>query len=976
MSRMMRRSTRREVFSSFGRFLSIFAIIAIGVAFFSGLKVTRSTMLAAGNRYVTEQNMFDIKIISPVGATKEEVERFLDVEGVLFAQGAFTEDALCSFDGGGESVYRFHSICSDINKLKYIAGRAPQQIGECVLDGRYYGEEYIGKELKITASNSDETRKNFSCESFTVVGIATSPYYLNYERGTTELGGGSVGAFVYTLEESFFSEDGLYDEVFIDCDINGEMYSDEYNDGLSIFVDRISAACEDVFKERTSDEMAKLEEELLIKRADVEKAEQELIVKKKTTEEQLAEVFAEISEIKSSYDQTKKTFDENYDTLIATKNKLEIAIDALEKQLTVAPEAEKVEISYNLLKYKYQLDDVEASLAPLISFKESAEEQLKLINSRYSEYEKAKTTFEEEISNAQKEIDNSKKEIDSALEYARGTIDWKQLAQTRLYNTGYACFESDTGIVDAIGKIFPVFFFAVAVLVCMTTMTRMVEEQRTIIGTFKALGLKNSEIRGKYVKYSGTASLLGCVGGFFLGTKFMPYLLWEIYTMMYDFKADVTYVFDPVLLGVSLAASLICSIGVTLYCLKRSFAAVPAELMRPQAPGNGGKIMLENVGFIWNRLTFLKKVTARNIFRYKKRMFMMILGIGGCTALLLTGFGMYDSICNIVDYQYGDVTVYDINAILRENYTDDDMFKKNFSDGYDDIEEYLPIYQAAVDLKGKEKLKSATMIAPMGDSVDGFIKLALDGVPVEFPKNSEVVLNTGLAESLGVGIGDDVTITDSDHNVYNFKVSGIFDNYVSNYVIISEETFTLAGGKVGYNSVLINHKEGVDPLALGAKLASSESAVSVTVNEQVRERISAMLKNMIYVILIVVVSAGALAFVVLCNLTNINITERVREIATLRVLGYHKKECCRYIFRENNILTFVGSLVGIPLGIALHHYCMDQVKVDMIRFDSQIDPLSFVLSVVLTMLFAFFVEMFMRRKITAIEMATSLKSIE
>lgn len=169
--------------------------------------------------------------------------------------------------------------------------------------------------------------------------------------------------------------------------------------------------------------------------------------------------------------------------------------------------------------------------------------------------------------------------------------------------------------------------------------------------------------------------------------------------------------------------------------------------------------MLENVGFIWNRLTFLKKVTARNIFRYKKRMFMMILGIGGCTALLLTGFGMYDSICNIVDYQYGDVTVYDINAILRENYTDDDMFKKNFSDGYNDIEEYLPIYQAAVDLKGKEKLKSATMIASMGDSVDGFIKLALDGVPVEFPKNGEVVLNTGLAESLGVDIGDDVTIT-------------------------------------------------------------------------------------------------------------------------------------------------------------------------------------------------------------------------
>lgn len=976
MSRMMRRSTRREVFSSFGRFLSIFAIIAIGVAFFSGLKVTRSTMLAAGNRYVTEQNMFDLRVISPVGATKTEVDRFLDVEGVLFAQGAFSEDALCSFDGVSENVYRFHSICSDINKLKYIAGRAPRIKGECVLDGRYYGEEYIGRELRVTESNSDKTKESFSCESFIVVGIATSPYYLNYERGTTELGGGSVTAFVYTSEESFLSEDGLYDEVFIDCDISGEMYSEEYNDGLSQLSERISAACGDIFKERTTDEMKKLEQELLIKKADIALAEQELIIKKNTTEEQLSEVFTQINEAKSKLDQTKKNYDENYSTLVSTKNKLEITIDALEKQLAVAPEDEKTEISYNLLKYKYQLDDVDSLLTPLISFGETYEENLREINSQLAEYEKQKTSFEEEISKAQNDIDTAKDEIDSALEYARSDIDWKQLAQTRLYNTGYACFESDTGIVDAIGKIFPVFFFAVAVLVCMTTMTRMVEEQRTVIGTFKALGLKNSEIRGKYVKYSGTASLLGCVGGFFLGTKFMPYFLWQIYTMMYDFKADVNYVFDPVLLGISLAASLVCSIGVTLYCLKRSFSDVPAELMRPKAPGNGGRIMLENIGFIWNRLTFLKKVTARNIFRYKKRMFMMILGIGGCTALLLTGFGMYDSICNIVDYQYGEVTVYDINMILRDNYTDDDAFKNSFSDAYDDIEEYLPIYQAAVDIKGSDKIKSATIIAPRDDSTDRFIRLALDGSSVEFPKDGEVALNTGLAESIGVDIGDNITLTDSDHNAYTFKVSGIFDNYVSNYVIISEDTFTSVGGKVGYNSVLINHKDGVDPLALGAKLAASESTVSVTVNEQVKDRTSAMLKNMIYVILIVVVSAGALAFVVLCNLTNINITERVREIATLRVLGYHKKECCRYIFRENNILTFVGSLVGIPLGIALHRYCMEQVKVDMIRFDIQISPLSFVFSVVLTMLFAFLVELFMRRKITAIEMATSLKSIE
>jgi len=972
----MRKSTRREIFSSIGRFFAIFAIIAIGVAFFSGIRVTRDTMLNAGNKYVTEQNMFDFRIISPVGVNQSETDRFASLEGVLFAEGAYCEDALCTLEGSDESVFRFHSVGTNINKLKYTAGRAPVAVNECVLDGRFFDESYMGKKISVTDNNPIETKEKFAEFKFTVVGIATSPYYLNYERGTTKLGDGSVASFIYVTHGAFCSEDGLYDEVFLDYDLPGEMYSDEYNDALDIASDKIASACAEIFMERTEGELAKVKAELLEKQTELDASEQKFLSEIADAAKKLEETLAELDSAKLEYDKAKETMDKNLAPLQKSREELTFAIDTLEKQLSIAPEADKTEINYALTKYRYQLDEVEAALAPLLAFKEGSDAALKAINDGYTEHSKAKATLESESEKTKNEIADAREEIRLALEATEVKIDWKELSHTRLYNTGYVCFENDTGIVNAIGKIFPIFFFAVAVLVCMTTMTRMVEEHRTVIGTFKALGLKNREIRGKYITYAGVASLLGCGTGFALGTKFLPYFIWQIYTMMYDFATDVDYVFDPIILSISLAASLACSIGVTIYCLKRSFRSVPAELMRPTAPGNGGRILLESVGFVWNRLSFLHKVTARNIFRYKKRMFMMILGIGGCTALLLTGFGMYDSICNIVDYQYEDVTVYDVNVILKEEYANEDAFKEDFSLAYDDMESFLPVYQAAVDVKFDSAIKSANMLIPNENSLDGFFKLYLDGKYVSFPQKGEIAVNTGLAESLSVAIGDNIALTDSDYNTYTFKVSGIFDNYVSNYVVLSSESFAEEGGIVKYNSVMINHKDGVDPLAFGAKLSSSDNALSVTVNEQSRERISAMLGNMIYLILIVVISAGALAFVVLYNLTNINITERVREIATLRVLGFHKRECCQYIFRENNILTFAGALIGIPLGVALHTYCMNQVKVDMIRFDIQITALSFVLAVVLTMFFALLVNIFMRRKITTIEMATSLKSIE
>lgn len=354
----------------------------------------------------------------------------------------------------------------------------------------------------------------------------------------------------------------------------------------------------------------------------------------------------------------------------------------------------------------------------------------------------------------------------------------------------------------------------------------------------------------------------------------------------------------------------------------------------------------------------------------------MIIGISGCTALLLTGFGLKDSIYNILDYQFDGVTVYDSSVILSDSYTDEETFREDFGDSLDNIESFLPVMQFSADADKGGISKSASVMVFQYTDVENFFILHDGERRIAFPKLGEIAINKSLADAIGAEKGDIISVKDSDYKTYKFTVSDVFDNYIGNYIVLSEESFVSEGGKTEYNTVLFNHKEGTDPTAVGAKLSATGKTISVTVNDDVRERTSNMLSNMNYIILIVVICAGALAFVVLCNLTNINITERVREIATLKVLGFTKQECCKYVFRENNILTVAGALVGIPLGILLHAYCMDQIKIDMISFETKIDWQSFLIAFIMTVLFALFVNLFMRRKISEIDMASSLKSTE
>jgi putative ABC transport system permease protein len=581
---------------------------------------------------------------------------------------------------------------------------------------------------------------------------------------------------------------------------------------------------------------------------------------------------------------------------------------------------------------------------------------------------------QQELSDAYEELVDAESQIQDARDEVGSLEKPTVYVLDRTNNVGYACFENDTNIVAGISSVFPVFFFLVAALVCVTTMTRMVDEQRTQIGVLKALGYAKHTIMAKFMFYAGSAALLGSVSGFFLGSYIFPKTIWEAYQIMYGFS-EISFYFSPALFVISVFTYLLCALGSTWLACNRELSEVPAELIRPKSPKNGKRILLERATFFWRRLKFLHKVSIRNVARYKGRMFMMILGIGGCTALLLTGFGIQDSISNVVTYQYEEITVYDSSVMLSEGTTSEEL--DDLFEGQSDLKDWLLLHEGTVDMDTNNGTKSVNLLVPEKDDMTGFMELCDDGQPISFPGTGEAVINKNLADIFDLEIGDTFEIRDADLNVLTLTLSGVFDNYVYNYVIVGESTcLDQWGFAPEMKTAYVTFQEGVDGNQAAAGLLNLDDVVSVSVSSEFEDRINNMMSSLDYIVWLIILCAGCLAFVVLYNLTNINITERIREIATLKVLGFNSAETASYVFRESMMLTGLGALVGILLGRSLHAFVMSQIKIDLMSFDIRVAGLSYVWSVLLTFVFACVVNFVMYFKLQRINMAESLKTIE
>lgn len=582
---------------------------------------------------------------------------------------------------------------------------------------------------------------------------------------------------------------------------------------------------------------------------------------------------------------------------------------------------------------------------------------------------------EAQIADAKVQLADAKKEIEQIEKPTWYIYDRSHLPE-------YSGYGDNADRMKAIGEVFPLIFFLVAALISLTTMTRMVEEERTLIGTLKALGYSKKSIAAKYLGYAVLATLTGGIFGVMIGEKILPYIIITAYKIMYRHLPDVEIPYNLYYGVLACVAALLSTVAATIFSCMKELKEQAAELMRPPAPKQGKRVFLEYIPFLWKRLNFTWKSTVRNLMRYKKRFFMTIFGIGGCMGLMLVGFGLKDSISSIVPLQYEDIQLYDGNVILQSDVT---MQEKQ--EVYEALEKNSQVVATAEDLLQKITIEHDGVSKEVYLNVPENVEKFSDFVVLQDRTTKEkyqltdkgAVLTEKMAKELGVSAGDTVTIKEENEKERTVKISQICENYMSHYLYMTPAVYKAAYGKEPkYNSIYYRTEGRTTKEAelVGEAALKLDGALSVSYTTELRQQVDDMLQSLDIVIVVLIISAGMLAFVVLYNLNNINITERKRELATLKVLGFYDKEVTEYVYRENILLTLIGSVFGMLLGKILHRFIIVTVEIDSVMFGRNINTISFVYAFLLTVVFSLFVNWVMYFKLKKINMVESLKSVE
>lgn len=835
MNALTLKNLLREIKRTFTKFLSIFAICALGVAFFAGIRATSPDMKEAGDRLYNTYNLSDISVISTSGLTADNIRDLESIEGIQAVRASLFVDAMARGTGEKEKNLRLYSMPIklkseyaplidlipdygidtspeyEMNGVEIVSGRMPLNDTEIALDNTLEGSlvKQLGDEITLTTSGGTVTLR--------VVGFIRSPMYISmFERGTSSIGNGTSDGFAY-----------------------------------------------------------------------------------------------------------------------ASGN----AISSLGTKLPVM----------SLLNTYYTRADI------VISGKEGS--------SAYSD-----------------EYEALVNEVTDRIEDYASTQSGTWYIQDRSGNPGYSDYSENTDRIAAVGDVFPLIFFIVAALVCLTTMTRMVEEQRIEMGTMKALGYGGWQIAMKYAVYAMSACISGGVVGAIIGFKLFPYVIMKGYSIMYylgkletPYRADIAFM--------AIAAMAVCTAAATFSACYASLKEVPATLMRPKAPKAGRRVLLEKMPFIWKKLSFTSKVTVRNLFRYKKRFFMSVIGIAGSGALLVTAFGLNDSIFGIIEKQFGDIWQMDVQAYVYEAMPLADMQEllgKNPAN--DDFDSVMFCLDSQMECKNGGRSQSGVHLLGVesAESMGGRVSLHNGGTPVTLD-DSGVVVTAKLAETLSIKAGDEINMRTGGED-HLMRVIGVADNYVYHYVYITAAYYeTVFGKAMQYNGFMGNLKDGLTDEtmdAMSTQLLSDSRMYTVRTIGSIYDSVWDSLSILNYVVLVLILGSGMLTFVVMLNLTNINIGERMRELATLRVLGFYDKEMYAYIFRENNALSVIGAFVGLLFGKIMHLFVIRTCEVDMVMFVRSAKPLSYVYAFALTIAFSLIVNLLMRPKVRAIDMVESLKSAE
>lgn len=1069
----------REIKRTKSRFFSIFAIIALGAGFFSGLKAACPDMLATQEAYFRDNNLMDIHLLSTYGFDEGDMDAIRAVDGIRGIYPTYSKDVFVKNDRNANLIAKMIAI-PDVTTAAYadktidepvvLKGRMPQSANECVVEkhSQMRTTFNIGDTVSVYTTDSENPLSDSLVrDSWTVVGIVMNPQYISYERGNTTIGDGSIDTYIMIPESNFCYE--VYTDVYLTME-DAAAYG-AFDDGYWNVMDGNVEELEAVADVRKEERFAEIKEEAEEKLADAKqkladgekeaneelsKAKQELddAYKELTDgEKKLADGKKQYNDGREEYNNSKKEFDEGIadaelkieeaqaeldDGYAQYNNGVSQLMEGLEssaEQLRAktaeikaaisagmgTPEMEMMlaELERQLGEIEYLINNPEAAIASAEELR-TAKEQL---DKAAEELSSAKLWLGVEKENGQKQLDEAAAELSKAYktlrdsekqladgwdEYNDGLAKYeeakaesdqkladarqqildaeKKVAKlkkptwyvfTRKDNPGFSTYESDAYRIENVCKIFPVFFFLVAILVCLTTMTRMVEEERTQIGTLKALGYSKAAIASKFIVYSALASLSGSVVGIAAGSFIFPTVIYSAYEMLYKTPALKLQPMPEVWVLVTLCA-LVCTTAAALMACMAELRSNPAALMRPKAPKAGKRVLLERIPFIWKRLSFTRKVTVRNLFRYKKRIFMTILGIAGCTALTMAGFGIYSSISVILDKQYSEIFNYDLIVVLDSDageYTLETVDKALEED--ENTTENVELYMKSLSYKGIGD--TSLVVAKDTTKLADVVKFndRVTGDPFELTDDG-VIITERFAELSGLSAGDEFTFTCGGEEI-TAKVSAVTENYTLHFVYMTENLYEkLCGAKPPYNTYFTIMKDTGDEAQkeMGERLMSLDGVQALSFVKDNRESFGNTVKNLNYVVILIIVSAAMLAFVVLYNLTNINITERIREIATIKVLGFYDNEVSAYVFRENILLTLIGDAIGLGAGVWLHRFVIQVAQTDSVMFGRTLPLWCFAAAFVLTLIFALLVDFIMHFRLKKVSMVESLKSVE
>ena len=1018
-----------EIKKSMGRFLSICMIVLLGVSLLVGLHATEPDMILSGDTYADENKLMDIKIVSTYGLTEDDedvIERLPAIESV---EGTYSTDVLCKVDDD-KRVIHVMANTDKFNTVTVVDGRLPRNEKECLVDKAFLAASNykIGDKIVFESGSDAELTDTLTQEEFKIVGCGTSPLYFSFERGSSTIGNGSVSGFVVVDSEAFTLD--VFTEIYAMVDGAKEelSFTDEYEELVNKAIEQIqliqNVRCEvrrdnlaaeaqleiDNARKELNEKKAEAEKEISENEEKLDDAELEIKIGKAQVESskmQLESSKSMMKMIKEKLSSVKADYTAKMDELEAEKRELENQITEAEQEaetmedgpakeaalatiatmkesldsvnkdeleLLAQAEAEFTSIENEILKYEADIIKGERELAKAEKDLKAAQKE---VDSGKDKLEEAKDEMESEISDAENKIDDAEEEI-SKIE----TPTWYIFDRGAV--SEYQGFGDNAARIGALTIVFPTMFFLVAALISLTTMTRMVEEQRVQIGTLKALGYSKFAIMKKYLNYALIATIVGSILGILIGEKLLPYVIIEAYyKTVYN---DIPYLLIPYRWGIGAVALLIaafCTGGATLASCYKELMAQPAVLMRPEAPKIGKRTWIEKIPFLWKHLNFSWKSSLRNLFRYKKRFFMTIFGIGGCMGLLMVGYGLRDSISSISELQYGQLQLFDCSV-----YVDSGMDKEEraelhkYLENHKDITNYMDVSMMSVTTQFKEEEVDAYMYI-IGDLEEGneFFVYRDRKSKERYELTKEgIIIAEKTASMLGAEVGDTILLTEEGMNEHKAEIIAITENYVNHYVYITEDLYKeLYEEEPSRNNIIVKADESVSLSELkkiGEQILTYDDILNVQYTENLVGTLDGMLVALDEVMIFIILFAGLLSFIVLYNLNNINITERRRELATLKVLGFYNGEVAMYVYRENILLTLFGALVGCGVGKFLHHFTIITVEVDMAMFGRNISIKSYLICAALTIGFSVIVNFFMYFKLKMINMVESLKSVE